>query len=171
MNALRPLPGLVVAALTLVTDQLVKWWVAGPLALQERVMIELLPVFRLTWAENRGISLGLLTADSETERWGLVAMTALIAIGVIVWMFKEKARADVMALGLVLGGALGNIIDRVRFGFVVDFLDLHFGEFRPFMIFNIADAAISIGVLIILARSLFSGEKPKAETAPAAPES
>ena len=59
MNRL-PLTGFAVAALTLVTDQLVKWWVAGPLALQDRVMIELLPVFRLTWAENRGISLGLL---------------------------------------------------------------------------------------------------------------
>lgn len=171
MNALRPLPGLVVALATFVLDQLVKWWVAGPLALQERVMVDVLPIFRLTWAENRGVSLGFLTADSESERWGLVAMTALIAIGVIVWMWREKALADIMALGLVLGGALGNIVDRVRFGFVVDFLDLHFGDFRPFMIFNIADAAISIGVLIILARSLFSGEKPKAETAPAAPES
>lgn len=171
MNNRLPVSGLIVALVTFALDQLAKWWVAGPLALQERVMVEVLPIFRLTWAENRGVSLGFLTADSETERWGLVAMTALIAIGVIVWMWREKARADVMALGLVLGGALGNIVDRVRFGFVVDFLDLHFGDFRPFMIFNIADAAISIGVLIILARSLFSGEKPKAETAPAAPES
>ena len=151
MNRL-PLPGFAVAAITLVIDQLVKWWVAGPLALQDRVMIELLPVFRLTWAENRGISLGLLTADSETERGGLVAMTALIAIGVIVWMFKEKARADVMALGLVLGGALGNIIDRTRFGYVVDFLDFEFNGYH-WPAFNVADSAICIaaGLLFLSA--------------------
>src|SRR3546814_2508944 len=67
-------------------------------------------------------------------------------------MWREKARGDVLALGLVLGGALGNILDRVRFGYVVDFADFHIGEWRPFLIFNLADAAITIGVLILLAR-------------------
>jgi signal peptidase II len=83
-------------------------------------------------------------------------------------MFREKARGDVFALALILGGALGNIYDRYRFGYVIDYADLHFGSFRPFLIFNIADAAITIGVLIILARSLLSREKPEAaaETAP-----
>ncbi|MFM5907875.1 MAG: signal peptidase II, partial [Novosphingobium sp.] len=79
------------------------------------------------------------------------------------------AKADILALGLVLGGALGNIVDRVRLGYVADYLDLHFGEFRPFMIFNLADAAISIGVLIVLARSLLSREK--ADNQPADPAS
>ena len=63
-------------------------------------------------------------------------------------------------LGLILGGALGNIVDRYRFGYVVDFADFHIGEFRPFLIFNVADAAITIGVVIILARALFMREKP-----------
>ena len=63
---------------------------------------------------------------------------------------------------MVLGGAMGNILDRIRFGYVIDFADLHIGEFRPFMIFNVADAAISIGVVIILARALFMREKPPA---------
>ena len=67
-----------------------------------------------------------------------------------------------MELALVLGGALGNIVDRVRLGFVVDFLDLHFGEWRPFLVFNVADAAISIGVVILLLRAVF--------IRPAAPE-
>ena len=78
-------------------------------------------------------------------------------------MLRETARGDILALGLVLGGALGNITDRARFGHVVDYADLHFGTFRPFLIFNIADAAITIGVLIILARSLLSREKPSAK--------
>ena len=158
MNRL-PLPGLATAACTFLADQAVKWWVEGPLALRERLQIEVISNFRLTWAENRGVSLGLLSGETPTSRWLLVALTGAIAIAVVVWMWREKARADMMALGLVLGGALGNILDRITQGYVTDYADLHFGEFRPFMIFNLADAAISIGVLIILARSLLSREK------------
>ena len=76
-----------------------------------------------------------------------------------------EARQDVAALGLVLGGAIGNIVDRVRLGYVVDYADLHFGEWRPFLIFNLADAAITIGVLILLARALLLRDKgAKTET-------
>ena len=81
---------------------------------------------------------------------------AAIATVVAVWLWRERRMGDTLALGLVLGGALGNITDRVRFGYVVDFLDLHFGEWRPFLVFNLADAAISIGVVILLLRALFS---------------
>ena len=74
-------------------------------------------------------------------------------------MTREKAKGDVIALAMILGGALGNIVDRVRHGFVVDFADLHFGDFRPFLIFNVADACITIGVLLLVARALLLGEK------------
>ena len=141
-------------------DQLVKWIMLGPLALREVGQIGLLPIFNFTYVENHGVSLGMLTADSQTERWALVAVTAAIATGVAVWMAREKNRWDIVALGLVLGGALGNIVDRARFGYVVDFLDLHFGEFRPFMVFNVADAAITCGVVLLLARSLLLRDKP-----------
>src|SRR3546814_7241050 len=80
----------------------------------------------------------------DTQRWTLVAVTALVAIAVAFWMTREKARGDVLALALVLGGAIGNILDRIRHGFVVDFADLHFGTFRPFLIFNVADACITL---------------------------
>ena len=99
--------------------------------------------------------MSLFTAGSDTARWALVGLTAAIGTGVLVWLWREVNRVDVCALGLVLGGAAGNILDRVRFGYVVDFLDLHFGEFRPFLVFNVADAAITIGVLILLGRALF----------------
>lgn len=172
MNPVRRL-GFLIAALTFITDQVLKWLVMGPLGLRDRFLqqIEILPFFRLTWAENRGISLGMLTADSAVERWALVAVTALIACGVVWWMLKETAKGDILALGLVLGGAIGNIVDRVRLGYVADYADLHFGEFRPFMIFNLADAAISIGVLIVLARSLLSREKADNQPAGSASES
>jgi signal peptidase II len=156
----RPL-GLIVAAIVVILDQLVKYVVAVPLALKSRAElgIELLPIFRLRWLENRGVSMGFFHADTETARWVLVGFTALIAAFVAVWMWREKARDDVLALGLVLGGAIGNIIDRSRLGYVIDYADLHIGEWRPFLIFNLADAAITIGVLILLARALLLREK------------
>ena len=141
-------------------DQLVKWIMIGPLALREVGQIVLLPIFQFAYTENDGVSLGLLSADTATERWLLVALTAAIAAGVAVWIAREQNRWDIIALGLVLGGALGNITDRIRFGYVVDFLDLHFGDFRPFMIFNVADAAITAGVVLLLARSLLLRDKP-----------
>jgi signal peptidase II len=151
-----------VALLILLADQFTKWLVAGPLQLQTVRQIVLLPIFNLTWTENRGISLGLLHATSETARWVLVAVTAGIAIAVAVWILRERRLGDQLALGMVLGGALGNILDRSRFGYVVDFADLHFGEFRPFLVFNVGDAAISIGVVILLLRAfLLRRESPE----------
>jgi signal peptidase II len=145
--------GFSIAGLIFLFDQLTKWIVTGPLRLAEVGQIEIVSFFRLTYTRNYGISGGFLHATSDTIRWALVAMTSAIAIGVAVWIGREKHRADQLALGLVLGGALGNILDRARIGYVVDFADLHFGEFRPFLIFNVGDAAISIGVVILLLRA------------------
>ena len=156
----RPL-GVMIAAVVLLLDQLVKYIVTVPLQLESRGYdgLELLPVFKLRWLENRGVSMGFFHADTDTMRWLLVVMTAAIALFVAVWMWREKARQDVAALGMILGGAIGNIADRVRLGFVDDYADLHFGEWRPFLVFNLADAAITIGVLILLARALLLRDK------------
>ena len=163
----RRLPYLIALAIFAV-DQISKFIMIGPLALQQRGTIELLPIFDFTWTENRGISLGLGQATTDTQRWLLVAATAAIALTVAWWIRREQQSGDRLALALVLGGALGNIVDRVRLGYVVDFLDLNFrgipsylcpsfdnGVCRPFLIFNVADAAISIGVVILLLRAVF----------------
>jgi len=173
MNSLAALRarGFAVAAGTFLADQLVKWVMLGPLQLREVGQIHILPIFNFTFTMNTGVSLGLLTAGSDGQRWALVAMTAAIALMVLVWMLRERRPGDVTALGLVLGGALGNIVDRVWHGYVVDYADLHFGSFRPFLIFNLADAAITIGVLIILARSFLSREKRPNDAGNPAPES
>ncbi|HZU64519.1 MAG TPA: signal peptidase II [Novosphingobium sp.] len=162
--------GLAVAGLVFLADQAVKAAVTGPLALPEIGQIRLLPIFNLTWTQNFGVSLGLLTASSDQQRWLLVGITAAIALFVCAWLWREKRGLDAGALGLILGGALGNIRDRITAGFVIDYADLHFGDFRPFLVFNLADAAISLGVLIILARSFLSREKRGAETAHSATE-
>jgi signal peptidase II len=147
---------LVIAFLVFVFDQAMKWVVTYPLDLrgQPGREIQILPFFDLRWVENRGVSLGLLSADGEVGRWLLVGMTAAIAIFVALWLWRERKRADSVALAMVLGGALGNIVDRVRFGYVVDYADLHFGAWRPFLVFNVGDAAITIGVLLLLVRAL-----------------
>ena len=164
--------GFLVALFVFGLDQFVKWLVTGPLGVNyigaEKY---LLPIFQFTYTQNNGISLGLLNATTELGRWMLVALTSAIAIGVAVWMGREKNRVDQVALGMVLGGAFGNILDRTLHGYVVDFADLHFrgipeqlcpsfenGLCRPFLIFNVGDAAISIAVVILLLRA-FLGRK------------
>src|SRR3954453_18807707 len=149
--------GFAIAAAVFALDQLAKWIVTGPLGINRLGdQLVLLPIFNFTYTQNNGISLGLLNAETEVGRWMLVALTSAIAIGVAFWIGREKNRIDQAALGMVLGGALGNILDRVRHGYVVDFADLHFGDFRPFLIFNVGDAAISIAVVILLLRAFLS---------------
>ena len=154
--------GFALAAIIFVVDQLVKAWVVGPMAINQiGDAREILSFFDLRFVPNVGISLGLLPADGPVMRWALVALTAAIAAGVSVWMWRERVRGDMIALALVLGGACGNILDRIRLGYVVDYADLHFGEWRPFLVFNVADAAITIGVVILLVRSLFAKKPAK----------
>lgn len=154
------------AAGIFLVDQLTKFVVTDVLGIRRLGdRMELLPIFDLRFVPNVGVSLGLLPAESDWMRWALVAVTGAIAIGVGIWMAREPNHRDRAALALVLGGALGNILDRMRFGYVVDFADLHFGEFRPFLVFNVADAAITIGVVILLIRALFVRDE-KAGAAP-----
>jgi signal peptidase II len=160
--------GFAVALIMFGLDQLAKWLVTGPLGI-DRIgdQLVLLRIFNFTYTENQGISLGLLNATNPVGRWMLVGLTSAIAVGVAVWIGRERNRIDQVALGMVLGGALGNILDRVRFGYVIDFADLHFGDFRPFLVFNVGDAAISIAVVILLLRAVLArkdhpeGQEPK----------
>src|SRR6187401_255012 len=146
----------IIAFLVFVFDQATKWVVTYPLNLagQPDRKIPITDFFNLKWVENTGVSLGLLSADSVIGRWLLVGLTAAIALFVGIWLWRERRRDDSTALALIVGGALGNIADRSRFGYVVDFADLHFGDWRPFLVFNVGDAAITISVLLLLVRAL-----------------
>lgn len=157
--------GLAFAAFIAIADQAIKAYVTVTLGINQiGDKMDLLPFFDLTYTENRGISLGMLQATNMEMRWLLVLMTAAIALIVFIWMLREKLMGDILGLAMILGGAIGNIYDRYHFGYVIDFADFHIGDFRPFLIFNVADAAITIGVVIILARSLFLREKDDNET-------
>jgi signal peptidase II len=135
-------------------DQLSKYWVLFGLHLPQVGSIRLLPIFSLTMVWNAGVSFGMLRADPDTTRWALVAFQAIVAVGLAVWTRRADRPLLAAALGLVIGGAVGNLIDRVRFGAVVDFLNfqgLHF----PW-VFNVADSAITVGVIVLLLESRLS---------------
>ncbi len=151
--------GYAVAALVFGLDQLVKYWILKVVKLPEIGFIDVLPFFRLTFVGNIGVSMGLFPAGGEAGRWFLVAVTGAIAAIVAWWLMRERRGVDAIALGLVLGGALGNIVDRVRFGYVVDFLHFFWGS-HSFYVFNVADAAITCGVLLLLVRALSERKEP-----------
>jgi len=157
-----PNRGFILAAVVLILDQISKYWVLEVIRLPEIGGVDVWPFFRLTFVGNAGVSMGMLTADSDLGRWLLTFVTAGIAMAVANWLRRESNPIDVTALGLVLGGAIGNIIDRVRFGYVVDFLHF-FWEQYSFWVFNLADAAITLGVVLLLARAVFArpSETPK----------
>lgn len=161
MNGTHRKLGLAAAGIVMLLDQWLKYFVTHSLELASPIAepIRLTPFFALTWTQNFGVSMGFFAAETDLKRWLLVGMLAIISGTVTWWLWRERNRDDAFALGLILGGAIGNIIDRARLGYVVDYADFHIGEWRPFLIFNLADAAITVGVLILLARALLLREK------------
>lgn len=149
--------GLWLAALVFVLDQASKIWILDVFDLPSKPgeNVDVLPFFSLTMVWNRGVSMGLFQADSNVMRWALVGLTAVIAVMVIVWLRKAETRIGMLALALILGGALGNIFDRARFGAVVDFIRLHAFDYS-FYVFNVADAAITVGVGLLLLEAFLS---------------
>jgi signal peptidase II len=149
--------GLLVAAPIVVLDQLVKWWVLAEL-MDPPAVINVTGFFNLVLVWNRGVSFGLFDSDSH---WGpilLAGLALLIVVVLLVWLTRAGSRLSAVAIGMVLGGAVGNVIDRVRFGAVVDFLDFHaLGYHWP--AFNVADSAISIGVGLLLYDGLFENRR------------
>lgn len=162
--------GLILSAIVFVADQLSKWVILGvlkfspPGCLEAGVncrFIEISPIFDLRMVWNRGISFGLFRADNDFARWGLVAGMLLIAGVFASWLRTAERRLTAVSLGLVIGGALGNVIDRIRHGAVADFLDFS-GLYFPF-VFNVADAAITVGAILLAVDMLFFTESEPGE--------
>jgi signal peptidase II len=146
------LGGFLLALTVLVLDQATKWLALASLDPYEPMVVT--PFFNLVLVWNRGVSFGMLSGDPAWGPWYLTGMSAAIGAFLIVWLYRESRVVTRVALWLVLAGAVGNIIDRLRFGAVVDFLDFHaFGYHWP--AFNVADSAIVIGACLILLDSLW----------------
>ncbi len=151
--------GYLVALAVFLLDQAAKYWIVHVIRLPDVGYIDVLPFFKLTFVGNVGVSMGLFPAGGQMGRWFLIVLTGAIATVVAWWLRRERNRLDAVALGLVLGGAIGNIVDRVRLGYVVDFLHFFWGPWS-FYVFNVADAAITVGVLSLLVRSIAQPKEP-----------
>jgi signal peptidase II len=143
------------AALTLALaiDFVTKWLIVNVVMVPPRT-IEILPFFNLTLGFNTGVSFGMFRDLFEEQPLLLAGITVVIAAGFLVWAVRTTKRIETFALGLIAGGAVGNVVDRVRHGAVTDFLDFHVGDWH-WPAFNMADVMITIGVVLLITGSLW----------------
>jgi signal peptidase II len=158
--------GLPVAVATLVLDQLSKWWVLERLfALSEPITpasraapVQVTSFFDIALVWNFGVSFGFMGGDSALARWGLAAVAIAIVAWLLHWCSRTQRLWQGLAIGLVIGGAIGNVVDRLRFGAVADFLHFHAMGYS-FWVFNVADSAITVGVVLLLIDGLFADRR------------
>lgn len=141
--------GFAMASITLVLDQATKLYTLFVYDLPVKEPVELTPFINLIVVWNQGISYGLFQQSTALGRWLLVVVSILAAIGLSVWIRRTAARLLAASLGLIVGGAIGNVIDRVAYGAVFDFIQFHLGSWSWY-VFNVADAAIVAGVVGLL---------------------
>jgi signal peptidase II len=149
--------GLTLAALVIVLDQLLKWWIVTAVMDPPRE-IEVTSFFNLVMAWNRGISFSLFRSDWAAGPYVWAGLAVAVAIGLGWWLGRVRHALTATALGLVIGGALGNAIDRLRLGAVADFLDFHWQGYH-WPAFNLADSAISVGIVLLVVPGLFGGRE------------
>ena len=145
--------GLGVALISVGLDHLSKWWLLGLLETPGQ-RIEILPFFNLVMVWNPGVSFGLFQSGSPWAPWILAGIAAVIVGFLLNWLRKAETRRVALALGLVIGGAVGNVIDRILWGAVADFFDAHIGSLH-WPAFNIADSAIVVGAVLLVFDGLF----------------
>jgi signal peptidase II len=162
--------GLIAAGAALLADQASKFWLLDVYDIAARAPVRATPFLDIVIAWNPGISYSLLPADTAAGRWGLLALALAATVFLGAWMWRTPLRATGLGLGLIVGGALGNVCDRYAYGAVADFFLFHidterFGRF-DWYVFNIADVAIVAGVVFLLYDSLFAGQTRAAVSAP-----
>ena len=141
------------------SDQALKYWVLEVFHLPERVSAEIAGPFELTMVWNKGVSFGVLNIDADWTRWPLSAFSLIVAAGLAVWAWRVDRALLAIAVGLIIGGAIGNAIDRVRLGAVTDFIHVTWSWFP--WVFNLADSAISVGSVLLI-WDLFLAPKKRA---------
>lgn len=145
--------GILAAVAALLLDQVTKSWALEVLWPPYSQGIFVLPVLNLRLGFNTGVTFGMFRESGAQAVWFMVALTLLISIWLMVWLWRSRSQVEVIGLGLVIGGALGNVLDRARQGAVTDFIDLHYGGWH-WPTFNMADVAIVSGVSLLLLSSV-----------------
>lgn len=159
--------GAAVAVSVLVLDQITKWWILD-LFTKSPGAVEILPVFNLVLVWNWGVSFGLFSGQHALWSWGLIVLALAISGFFARWLWNAESRLVALGVSLIIGGAVGNVIDRIRFGAVVDFLDVHvLGYHWP--AFNVADAAITLGAAALIIEAVFGQEPGDTDTDGKAP--
>lgn len=149
--------GLGLSVLVMALDQLSKWVIVA-YVMNPPIKKELTSFFNLVLTHNRGVSFGMFSTGTDTGKWVLIGVALIITGFLTRWLFQSNSLFNVIALGLIIGGAMGNVIDRFLVGAVVDFLDFHaFGHHWP--AFNVADAAIFVGAISLVFESFLSKEE------------
>jgi signal peptidase II len=140
---------LITLLLTLILDQASKLWVFYSLEIAVNQPIDVTSFFNLVLVWNRGISYGLFQQNTEMGRWALTLFKLGAAVGLSIWAWRAREKWLSLGLGLIAGGALGNAVDRIHFGAVLDFAHFFWGSLSWY-VFNIADAAIVVGVVVLM---------------------
>jgi signal peptidase II len=156
---------LLLSVLVVLADQASKYYITQHFGEFEH--ITLLPVLDITRMHNVGAAFSFLASASGWQRWVFIGLAGVVSVGIIVWLVRLRERAHGLlacGLALVLGGALGNVIDRIRLGYVIDFIHFHWDR-AYFPAFNVADSAITLGAACLLLDALFEGKrKPDANS-------
>lgn len=152
---------LTISAVIIALDQVTKGIMVSWLALYETVAV--MPYFNLTMAHNHGAAFSFLAQESGWQRWFFISLAVTISFILLIWLAKLKpsAKLEAISLSLILGGAIGNVIDRFYYGYVIDFLDVYLGA-SHWPAFNVADSAICIGAVLLILDSFKS--KPELNT-------
>jgi signal peptidase II len=161
MRDLNMLKWLWLSLLAVILDQASKLAIAGSMQLYQS--IEIVPYFNLTYVHNTGAAFSFLSEAGGWQRWFFAGLALVISVVIAVWLARLKRHETLLAvaLSLILGGAIGNLIDRVAYGYVIDFLDVYYQTWH-WPAFNIADSAITLGVILMLVESFGIGGSKKA---------
>ena len=145
------------SVLTVIIDQLSKIWIDSNMSLYQSIPV--FPGFNITYVHNFGAAFSLLSEAGGWQRWFFTLLAASISVGIVIWLkrLKPEETLSAISLGLILGGAIGNLIDRVIYGYVIDFFDVYYHTWH-WPVFNIADSAITVGVALMLYESFMHKE-------------
>lgn len=151
---------LALTGLVIILDQASKWWAEISLLLHQPVPV--MPMLNITLAHNTGAAFSFLSGAGGWQRWFFISLTILVCIVLFAWLWRLRAeeKLHAVSLALILGGAIGNLIDRLWLGFVIDFIDVYYDVYH-WPVFNIADSTISIGVALLIMDTIFYGDRAK----------
>ncbi len=156
--------GIASALLVLAADQASKYWILHVLDLPDLRQVVLLPVLNLTMVWNQGVTFGLLNGLGDWSHFVLAAVALIVVVALGLWLRRAETTLAAVSIGAIAGGAVGNVIDRLRYGAVVDFIHAHVGDWSWY-VFNVADAAIVCGVALLVVESQFRRRPSEEEIA------